>query len=146
EVRRAYEFGAGQHKGQKRDSGEPYIFHPLAVARILAEMRLDATTLIAAILHDVIEDTGIAKEELAKQFGSAVAGLVDRVSKFQKVEGMSRAEMQAESFRKLLMAMTHDLRVILVKLADRLHNLRTLGAMEPAKRRRTARETLGIYA
>ena len=146
EVRRAYEFGAGQHKGQKRDSGEPYIFHPLAVARILAEMRLDATTLIAAILHDVIEDTGIAKEELAKQFGPDVAGLVDGVSKFQKVEGMSRAEMQAESFRKLLMAMTHDLRVILVKLADRLHNLRTLGAMEPAKRRRTARETLDIYA
>jgi RelA/SpoT family (p)ppGpp synthetase len=146
EVRRAYEFGASRHKGQQRSSGEPYIFHPLAVARILAEMRLDTTTLIAAILHDVIEDTGVAKEDLAKQFGKDVADLVDGVSKFQKVEGMSRAEMQAESFRKLLLAMTHDLRVILVKLADRLHNLRTLGAVESAKRRRTARETLDIYA
>lgn len=146
EVRRAYEYGARMHAGQQRTSGEPYIFHPLAAARILAEMRLDATTLIAAILHDVIEDTGIRKEELAKLFGQDVADLVDGVSKFQKVEGMSRAEMQAESFRKLLMAMTQDLRVILVKLADRLHNLRTLASMEPAKRRRTARETLEIYA
>ena len=146
DVRRAYEFGASRHEGQSRTSGEPYIFHPLAVARILAEMRLDATTLIAAILHDVIEDTGISKEDLAKQFGQDVADLVDGVSKFHRIEGMSRAEMQAESFRKLLLAMTHDLRVILVKLADRLHNLRTLGAVEPAKRRRTARETLDIYA
>jgi GTP diphosphokinase / guanosine-3',5'-bis(diphosphate) 3'-diphosphatase len=146
EVRRAYEFGAKLHKGQNRTSGEPYIYHPLAVARILAEMRLDHTTLMAAILHDVIEDTTISKEDLAKEFGADVAQLVDGVSKFQKIEGQTRAEVQAESFRKLLLAMTQDLRVILIKLADRLHNMRTLEHMEPARRRRTARETLEIYA
>ena len=146
EVRRAYEFGARMHAGQNRTSGEPYIFHPLAVARILAEMRLDATTLCAAILHDVIEDTSVGKEEIARLFGRDVAELVDGVSKFQKVEGMSRAERQAESVRKLLLAMAQDLRVILVKLADRLHNVRTLERVDPAKRRRVARETLEIYA
>ncbi|MGQ0697601.1 MAG: RelA/SpoT family protein [Panacagrimonas sp.] len=146
EVRRAYEFGAKEHKGQSRTSGEPYIFHPLAVARILGEMRMDATTLIAAILHDVIEDTGVSKDEVAARFGKDVAGLVDGVSKIGKIEGMSRAERQAESFRKLLLAMTQDLRVILIKLADRLHNLRTLNAMAPEKRRRISRETLDIYA
>ncbi|HUR42369.1 MAG TPA: bifunctional (p)ppGpp synthetase/guanosine-3',5'-bis(diphosphate) 3'-pyrophosphohydrolase [Verrucomicrobiae bacterium] len=146
EVRRAHEFGARLHKGQHRTSGEPYIFHPLAVARILAEMRLDHTTLIAAILHDVIEDTGVSKEDLTKEFGEDVAQLVDGVSKFQKVEGQTRAEVQAESFRKLLLAMTQDLRVILIKLADRLHNMRTLEHVDPARRRRTARETLEIYA
>jgi RelA/SpoT family (p)ppGpp synthetase len=146
EVRRAYEFAAGMHKGQSRETGEPYIYHPLAVARILAEMRLDATTLMAAILHDIIEDTAVRKEEIAQQFGGEVAQLVDGVSKFQKVEGMTGAERRAESVRKLLMAMAQDLRVILVKLADRLHNMRTLEGMEPAKRRRIARETLEIYA
>jgi len=146
EVRRAYEFGARSHLGQARDSGEPYIYHPLAVARILAEMRLDATTLTAAILHDVIEDTAVDKDEIAKHFGKDVAELVDGVSKFHKVEGMTRAEQQAESVRKLLLAMAQDLRVILVKLADRLHNMRTLEGVEPAKRRRIARETLEIYA
>jgi RelA/SpoT family (p)ppGpp synthetase len=146
EVRRAYEFGARMHKGQSRDTGEPYIYHPLAVARILAEMRLDATTLIAAILHDVIEDTTVQKEEIAQQFGADVAALVDGVSKFQKVEGMTGAERRAESVRKLLLAMAQDLRVILVKLADRLHNMRTLEGAEPSKRRRVARETLEIYA
>lgn len=146
EVRRAYEFGARMHAGQNRQSGEPYIYHPLAVARILAEMRLDATTLCAAILHDVIEDTPVGKDEIARLFGRDVAELVDGVSKFQKVEGMSRAERQAESVRKLLLAMAQDLRVILVKLADRLHNVRTLEGVEPAKRRRVARETLEIYA
>ena len=146
DVRRAYEFGAKLHQGQSRSSGEPYIYHPLAVARILAEMRLDHTTLMAAILHDVIEDTTISKEDLAKEFGQDVAQLVDGVSKFHKVEGQSRAEVQAESFRKLLMAMTQDLRVILIKLADRLHNMRTLEHMEAARRRRIARETLEIYA
>lgn len=146
DVRRAYEFGAKYHAGQNRSSGEPYIFHPLAVARILAEMRMDSTTLIAAILHDVIEDTSVSKEAVAQAFGKDVASLVDGVSKIGKVEGMSRAELQAESFRKLLLAMTHDLRVILVKLADRLHNMRTLSSMEPSKRRRIARETLEIYA
>lgn len=146
DVRRAYEFGAQEHAGQSRTSGEPYIFHPLAVARILAEMRMDATTLIAAILHDVIEDTGVSKDEVATRFGKDVATLVDGVSKIDKIEGMTRAERQAESFRKLLLAMTQDLRVILIKLADRLHNLRTLNAMTPEKRRRIASETLDIYA
>ena len=146
EVRRAYTFGAEMHAGQSRSSGEPYIYHPLAVARILAEMRLDHVTLIAAILHDVIEDTAVSKEEIEKQFGKEVALLVDGVSKIEKIEGMSRQERQAESFRKLLLAMTDDLRVILVKLADRLHNMRTLGAMAPDKKRRIAAETLEIYA
>ena len=146
EVRRAYEFGAKMHAGQNRQSGEPYIYHPLAVAKILAEMRLDATTLCAAILHDVIEDTPTGKDEIARLFGRDVAALVDGVSKFQKVEGMSRAEQQAESVRKLLLAMAQDLRVILVKLADRLHNVRTLEGVSPEKRRRVARETLEIYA
>jgi guanosine-3',5'-bis(diphosphate) 3'-pyrophosphohydrolase len=146
DVRRAYEFGAKLHQGQQRSSGEPYIFHPMAVARVLAEMRLDHTTLIAAILHDIIEDTPTSKDEIGKAFGADVAQLVDGVSKFQKIEGQTRAEVQAESFRKLLLAMTQDLRVILIKLADRLHNMRTLEHMESARRRRTARETLEIYA
>lgn len=146
EVRRAYVYGAQLHEGQRRTSGEPYIYHPLAVARILADMRLDHTTLIAAILHDVIEDTGVTKEEITRDFSADIAQLVDGVSKFRKAEGMTRAEIQAESFRKLLLAMTQDLRVILIKLADRLHNMRTLGVMESAKRRRIARETLEIYA
>ncbi|MDD3764160.1 MAG: bifunctional (p)ppGpp synthetase/guanosine-3',5'-bis(diphosphate) 3'-pyrophosphohydrolase [Nevskiales bacterium] len=146
EVRRAAEFATSVHQGQRRSSGEPYVYHPLAVARTLAEMRLDHTTLMAAILHDVIEDTGVSKESLALEFGSDVAELVDGVSKIDKIEGRSRLEMQAESFRKLLLAMTRDLRVILVKLADRLHNMRTLGHMAPDKRRRISRETLDIYA
>lgn len=146
EVRRAYEFGSKHHAGQNRKSGEPYIFHPLAVARILAEMRMDSTTLIAAILHDVIEDTAVSKERVAIAFGPDVAGLVDGVSKIDKIEGMSRDEMQAESFRKLMLAMTKDLRVILVKLADRLHNMRTLSSMSAEKRRQKAKETLEIYA
>jgi len=146
EVHRAYDFGARMHAGQNRDSGEPYIYHPLAVARILAEMRLDATTLCAAILHDVIEDTPVDKKEIAKLFGRDVAELVDGVSKFHRVEGMTRAEAQAESVRKLLLAMAQDLRVILVKLADRLHNMRTLEGLDSAKRRRVAQETLEIYA
>jgi GTP pyrophosphokinase len=146
QVRRAATFAKNVHEGQRRTSGEPYVYHPLAVARILAEMRLDHTTLIAAILHDVIEDTGISREQLSSEFGADVAALVDGVSKIAKIEGRTRAEMQAESFRKLLLAMTQDLRVILVKLADRLHNMRTLGAMASEKRRRIARETLEIYA
>ncbi|HEX7381118.1 MAG TPA: bifunctional (p)ppGpp synthetase/guanosine-3',5'-bis(diphosphate) 3'-pyrophosphohydrolase [Nevskiaceae bacterium] len=146
EVRRAYEFGARMHSGQSRTSGEPYIYHPLAVARILAEMRLDVQTLEAAILHDVIEDTEIQQEQIAARFGPQVAELVEGVSKFHRVEGMTRAERQAESVRKLLLAMAADLRVILIKLADRLHNMRTLDAVEPSKRRRVSRETLDIYA
>lgn len=145
-VRRAYEYGERLHRGQYRKSGEPYIYHPLAVARILADMRLDATTLTAAILHDVIEDTEAARGELAQEFGEEVAVLVDGVSKLDKAQFYSRAEAQGENFRKLLMAMTRDIRVILVKLADRLHNMRTLGSTNPEQRRRVARETLEIFA
>lgn len=145
-VRRAYDYGERLHRGQYRKSGEPYIYHPLAVARILAEMRLDSTTLSAAILHDVIEDTEAAREELAREFGEEVAVLVDGVSKLDKAQFRSRAEAQAENFRKLILAMTRDIRVILVKLADRLHNMRTLSSMKPDQRRRVARETLDIFA
>ena len=146
EIVRAYEFGAAAHEGQKRLSGEPYISHPVAVASILADLNLDQDTLCAAILHDVIEDTPTAKEQIAEEFGEQVAELVDGVSKLDKLKFKTKAEAQAESFRKMMLAMVQDIRVILVKLADRLHNMRTLGAMPPAKRRRIARETLEIYA
>ena len=146
QVRRAYEYGAAMHAGQFRKSGEPYIFHPLAVARILAEMRMDSVSLVAAILHDVIEDTDAAREEVAQLFGEEVAHIVDGVSKLERASDQSRTEAQAESLRKLMLAMTDDLRVILVKMADRLHNMRTLAAMSPEARRRVATETLDIYA
>ena len=145
EVYRAYLFGANAHEGQQRLTGEPYIYHPLAVARILAEMRMDFNSIIAALLHDVIEDTPTAKDQLAKEFGQEVAELVDGVSKLTQVKFESRAEAQAENFRKMMLAMVRDIRVILIKLADRLHNMRTLGVMPPAKRRRISRETLEIY-
>jgi len=146
EVYRAYLFGAEAHDGQSRLSGEPYIYHPVAVARILAEMRMDSKSLIAALLHDVIEDTPTAKEQIIKLFGEEVAELVDGVSKLTHIEFETRIEAQAENFRKMIMAMTRDIRVIMVKLADRLHNMRTLMYMRPDKRRRIARETLEIYA
>ncbi|MCI0401826.1 MAG: bifunctional GTP diphosphokinase/guanosine-3',5'-bis pyrophosphate 3'-pyrophosphohydrolase [Gammaproteobacteria bacterium] len=145
-VRRAYLFGAKAHAGQRRLSGEPYIQHPLAVARILAGMHMDHQTLVAAILHDVIEDTATVKEKIGRQFGKGVAELVDGVSKLKQIEFDSYAEAQAHNFRKMLMAVAADIRVILVKLADRLHNMRTLGALPPKKRRLVARETLEIYA
>src|SRR5262249_28837297 len=145
-IREAYEFGAQAHQGQKRRSGEPFIAHPVAVADILADLKLDAQTLIAAVLDDVIEDTPTAKDEIAGKFGADVAELVDGVSKLDHLQFRSRAEAQAESFRKMLLAMVRDIRVIMVKLADRTHNMRTLGAMPPAKRRTIARETLEIYA
>jgi RelA/SpoT family (p)ppGpp synthetase len=145
-VREAYDFGAEKHLGQKRLSGEPYITHPVAVADILADLRLDADTLVAAILHDVIEDTPTAKAEIASIFGQVVAELVDGVSKLDQIQFKNREEAQAESFRKMLLAMVRDIRVIMVKLADRMHNMRTLGVMPPVKRRRIARETLEIYA
>jgi guanosine-3',5'-bis(diphosphate) 3'-pyrophosphohydrolase len=145
-VREAYEFGAQAHEGQKRLSGEPYIAHPIAVAHILADLHMDAQTIVAAILHDVIEDTPTAKDDLVARFGQEVADLVDGVSKLDHLQFRSRAEAQAESFRKMLLAMVRDIRVIMVKLADRTHNMRTLGSVPPAKRRTIARETLEIYA
>jgi RelA/SpoT family (p)ppGpp synthetase len=145
-VVRAYEFGAKAHDGQTRKSGVPYIQHPVAVAQILAGMRLDGETIAAAILHDVLEDTGTSVEELAELFGEDVAALVDGVSKLDQMHFNSRAEAQAESFRKMMLAMIEDIRVILVKLADRLHNMKTLDAMPRDKQRRIAAETLEIYA
>ncbi len=146
EVRRAYLYAQEAHSNQRRMSGEPYITHPLAVARILARMSLDATTLEAALLHDVIEDTPAERTELAELFGEDVARLVDGVSKLTQIRFESRREAQAENFRKMVLAMVADVRVILIKLSDRLHNMRTLGVMPPEKRRRIARETLEIYA
>ena len=146
EIYRAYQLGARAHEGQSRVSGEPYISHPVEVALILSEMRMDANTIIAAILHDVIEDTPTLKEHLVDEFGEEVADLVDGVSKLTKIDFRSRAEAQAENFRKMMLAMAKDIRVIIIKLADRLHNMRTLDAMPPDKRRRIAHETMDIYA
>lgn len=143
---RAYEFGAKAHSGQFRKSGEAYICHPVAVAISLAEIRMDANCIVAAILHDVIEDTGVSKQELAKAFNPEVAELVDAVTKLTKIDSKSHAETQAENVRKMFLAMGKDLRVIMVKLADRLHNMQTLGAMPAEAKRRIARETLDIYA
>lgn len=145
-LRRAWEVGAAAHAGQTRKSGEPYITHPVAVAGVLADMGLDAETLIAAILHDTIEDTPLGRGEIAAEFGEAVAELVDGVTKLDKLKFRDRQEAAAESFRKMLLAMSRDLRVIMIKLADRLHNMRTLGAQGAEARKRIARETLDIYA
>ena len=145
-IREAAEFGASAHKGQKRLSGEPYIAHPVAAAAILADLHLDPDTIVAAILHDVIEDTPTPKNQLAERFGADVAELVDSVTKLDQIKFKSREEAQAESFRKMLLAMVRDLRVILVKLADRTHNMRTIEAMAVPRRRAIARETLEIYA
>ncbi|MCV6612204.1 MAG: RelA/SpoT family protein [Amphritea sp.] len=145
-VRRAYFYAEQAHDGQRRKSGEPYVTHPLAVASILAGMHMDHQSLMAAMLHDVIEDTEVSREGLENQFGQAVADIVDGVSKLTHLEFETRAEAQAENFQKMVLAMAVDIRVILVKLADRLHNMRTLGAMPPEKQRRIARETLDIYA
>jgi RelA/SpoT family (p)ppGpp synthetase len=142
----AYEFGAKAHSGQFRKSGEAYICHPVAVAISLAEMRMDANGIMAAILHDVIEDTPVTKKQLTQEFSKEVAELVDGVTKLSKIEGKSHAEAQAENVRKMFLAMGKDLRVIMVKLADRLHNMQTLDVMAPEKKRRIARETLDIYA
>src|SRR6476620_4883475 len=145
-VERAFEFSESAHRGQFRKSGEPYITHPLAVASILSEWQLDAEGRAAALLHDVMEDTSVTRNELETTFGKPVAAMVDGLSKLDQIEFATREDAQAESFRKMLLAMARDVRVILVKLADRLHNMRTLDAMTPAKRTRTARETLDIYA
>ena len=145
-VLRAYEFAKQCHDGQNRQSGEPYITHPLAVASILADMHLDHEGLMAALLHDVLEDTHVNKKELKRLFGKTVADLVDGVSKLDEIESTSRAERQADSFQKMTLAMSKDVRVMLIKLADRLHNMRTIKGLSPEKRRRIARETLEIYA
>ncbi|WNF46659.1 bifunctional GTP diphosphokinase/guanosine-3',5'-bis pyrophosphate 3'-pyrophosphohydrolase [Pseudomonas sp. SG20056] len=145
-VRRAYFYAEQAHDGQRRRSGEAYVTHPLAVASILADMHMDHQSLMAAMLHDVIEDTGIAKEALDAQFGESVAELVDGVSKLTQMNFETKAEAQAENFQKMAMAMARDIRVILVKLADRLHNMRTLEVLSGEKRRRIAKETLEIYA
>ncbi len=145
-VLKAYETGAKAHAGQKRRSGEDYIFHPIAVASILAGMRMDQQTIAAAILHDTIEDTPIEREDLVENFGEDVAKLVDGVTKLDKMKYRTRLEADAESFRKLLLAMSRDLRVIFIKLADRLHNMRTIDAMSASARSRISGETLDIYA
>ena len=145
-VREAYRFSDSSHLGQFRTSGEPYISHPIAVAEICVGWRLDADALMAALLHDVMEDSGVTKQQMVERFGTQVAELVDGLSKLDKVEFASREQAQAESFRKMLLAMARDVRVILIKLADRLHNMRTLGPVAPAKQRRVAAETLDIYA
>ncbi|RAU16898.1 guanosine-3',5'-bis(diphosphate) 3'-diphosphatase [Nitrincola tibetensis] len=146
QVRRAYFYAEQAHDGQRRKSGEPYVTHPLAVASILAGMHMDHQSLMSAMLHDVIEDTEISYEGISEQFGGAVADIVDGVSKLTHLEVETRAEAQAENFQKMVLAMAEDIRVIIVKLADRLHNMRTLGAMPPVKQRRIARETLDIYS
>ncbi len=145
-VRDAYRFADEAHLGQFRASGEPYITHPIAVAGLCAEWKLDAQAIMAALMHDAMEDCGIPKAELIERFGAPTADLVDGLTKLDKLRFSTREESQAESFRKMLLAMARDVRVILIKLADRLHNMRTMDAVAPAKRTRVARETLEIYA
>jgi GTP diphosphokinase / guanosine-3',5'-bis(diphosphate) 3'-diphosphatase len=146
QVRQAYRFADQAHLGQLRASGDPYITHPIAVAGLCAEWKLDAQAIMAALMHDAMEDCGVTKPELIEKFGAPVADLVDGLTKLDKLQFSTREESQAESFRKMLLAMARDVRVILIKLADRLHNMRTMNAMAPHKRARIARETLDIYA
>ena len=146
QVHNAYVVARDAHRGQKRRSGDPYITHPVAAATILARMRMDYQSIMATLLHDTIEDTLLTKEQLRTEFGEEVAELVDGVSKLTQIQFETRAEAQAENFRKMILAMVRDIRVILVKLADRLHNMRTLGVMPRKKKRRIAIETLDIYA
>ena len=142
----AYRYAFAAHDGQTRKTGEPYITHPVSVACILAKLHLDLPTVLAALLHDVVEDTGVSVDEIAELFGKQVGGLVDGLTKLDKIEFQSATQAQAENFRKMLLAMSQDVRVILVKLADRLHNMQTLESMRPDKQKRIARETLEIYA
>ncbi|NBT79658.1 MAG: HD domain-containing protein, partial [Betaproteobacteria bacterium] len=144
-IRDAYRLSDSAHLGQFRNSGEPYISHPIAVAQICAGWKLDADALMAALLHDVMEDSDVGKQQLFEQFGPQVADLVDGLSKLDRLEFASREHAQAESFRKMLLAMARDVRVILIKLADRLHNMRTLGTVSAERRLRIASETLDIY-
>lgn len=146
DIERAYQLAERAHDGQMRSSGDPYITHPVAAAHILADLHLDHQTIMAALMHDVIEDCDVTKQDLTAEFGETVADLVEGVSKLTQIDFQSKEQAQAENFRKMMMAMTQDIRVILIKLADRLHNMQTLGALRPDKRRRIARETLEIYA
>lgn len=146
DIERAYQLAERAHEGQMRSSGDPYITHPVAAAHILADLHLDHQTIMAALMHDVIEDCDVTKQDLTAEFGETVADLVEGVSKLTQIDFQSKEQAQAENFRKMMMAMTQDIRVILIKLADRLHNMQTLGALRPDKRRRIARETLEIYA
>ena len=145
QVEAAFELAKAAHEGQFRKSGEPYITHPVAVAKILADMHLDPQALMAALLHDTVEDTGTTQREITRAFGKSVGDLVDGVSKLTKIEFESQQHAQAENFRKMLLAMARDVRVILIKLADRLHNMRTLDAVSREQQTRIARETLEIY-
>src|SRR5580704_9682633 len=145
-LRRVYEVADRAHEGQRRASGESYIEHPLAVAGILADLEMDRQTIAAALLHDVVEDTTVTSEEVAEQFGEEVARLVDGVTKLTRIPYQSKEDAQVENLRKMFLAMAKDIRVIIIKLADRLHNMRTLGSLTPAKQQAIARETLDIYA
>jgi GTP pyrophosphokinase len=145
-IRVAIEFSRTAHQGQTRQSGDPYVTHPIAVARVLTPLHIDTQAIIAALLHDVVEDTDVTSEQVAEKFGKPVAALVDGLSKLDRIQFETREDAQAENFRKMLLAMARDVRVILIKLADRLHNMRTLESMAPDKRERIARETMEIYA
>jgi GTP pyrophosphokinase len=145
-IKKAYEFSLQHHKGTARESGEPYLAHPLQVATLLAEMRLDTTAIAAGLLHDVVEDTSVTVDEIKTEFGEQVAHIVEGVTKISKIEFASSEEAQAENVRKMVLAMMDDIRVVLIKLADRLHNMRTLKFLSPERQQKIARETLDIYA
>src|ERR1700684_1382045 len=145
-IRRAWEFCVQHHSGQLRASGEPYVLHPLEVAQVLAEMKLDSTAIAAGLLHDAVEDTPVTSEEISEAFGEQVAHIVEGVTKIDKIQFANREDRQAENVRKMLLAMVSDVRVVLIKLADRLHNMRTLEHLKPERQEAIARETLDIYA
>lgn len=145
-IAQAFIFGADAHETQVRSSGEPYFTHPVAVACILAELRMDVDTIIAALLHDVVEDTEYTADDISNIFGKKVAQLVEGVTKLTQIRHKNRAEQQAENFRKMLLSVTKDVRVIFIKLADRLHNMRTLAPLKPEKKRRISKETLDVFA
>ena len=145
-IRRAWAFCIQQHDGQKRASGEPYIIHPLEVCQILADLKMDSTAIAAGLLHDAVEDTNVTSPEIAKRFNEQVAHIVEGVTKLDKIKFANREDHQAENIRKMLLAMVTDVRVVIIKLADRLHNMRTLGHLKPEKQQRIAKETLDVYA
>src|SRR5256714_9581413 len=145
-VKKAYDYSLIHHEGQTRASGEPYLVHPLEVALVLAEMKMDPVAIAAGLLHDSVEDTAVTIGDLRKEFGEQVAHIVEGVTKINKIDFATREEQQAENLRKMMLAMVDDIRVVLIKLADRLHNMRTLEHLEPERQRKIAQETLDIYA